>query len=72
MKALRKYVRKKLKDTFQEETSSSQKKDDVKTDGSLWDAAFNDKDKKDPAKSDKTMWDLKFGAGSQEPKQESK
>jgi hypothetical protein len=68
MKRLRKYVRKKLRDTFQntveEETSSSDKQNDVKSSGSLWDAAFTQKTPRDPMEVEKSMWDVEFGAGT--------
>lgn len=65
MKAIRKYVRKKLKDTFEEETSSSEKKNDVETDGSLWKAAFQGSGQRthhDPSKVQGSMWNLKYGS----------
>ena len=66
MKELRKYIQKCVEEIFvDEETSSSDKKSDVTTDQSTWDAEFK---ASTPSagfpKTTKTMWDAEFKKGS--------
>ena len=63
---LRKYIQQCFEEMFiDEETSSSEKKDDIKSDNSTWAAAFQVSSKPNAGvmnaqKTDKTMWALKF------------
>ena len=62
---LRKYIRKLVIEAIEEVTTSSDKRDDIKSDGSLWGAAFDNKEKAPVRKVDKSMWNLKY-AGDKE------
>lgn len=62
MKELRKYIQKCVEELFvDEETSSTDKKDDVKSDQSTWNAEFQaSTPSTEFQKTDKTMWDVAF------------
>jgi hypothetical protein len=83
-KIIRKHARKALKDASgavkneadtqpQAGQSGSESENDIKSAGSLWNAAFGDnKEDRDPMKVSQSMWDVKFGAPQKTEKKTEK